>query len=169
MTKINFKEQIELLNKIQENFITNICIDITNLSKKFNCKSPEEFDKDLIHLSDNICREDFIDKLDEVKLSNYFEDVDVIENITENRHITYYVNLIDNIEFLYIKFSHIRDDYYGVYICLMPEYIENEDINFCDKVEKILKDNSISEDIFIILDQKKELNMFIKQLNKLLG
>lgn len=169
MTKVNFKEQIKLLNKIQEKFITNICIDITNLSKKFNCKNHEQFDKDLIHFSDNICREDFIDKLDEVKLSNYFEDVDVIENITENRCITYYVNLINNIEFLYIKFFHKDDDYYGVYICLMPEYIENEDINFCDKVEKILKDNSIPDEIFIILDQKKELNMFIKQLNKLLG
>lgn len=177
MERINHKL---LYNKLIENeqlFLDNFNIDINNLASKFKILSEEDFDMErnsfplglrkynLIDKNINKYWNDFgsnfnlfnphsfasLNNSIDIKFSKYFEDINCILNGTVYEDKIKYFRMETYSKFISFKsplsviFFYLNDDYYLSLLFIKSKWI------------------------YVVLDQKRELNSFTKQLNELLN
>ena len=157
MEKTNYKKLILDINVIKKNFLLQFSKDFEKLISNYNkVEWGEQIKKEICYNKHN----HFIDFLSKfgleyeystksITLSNYFKDVDafVKKEILglEFNISTFYENTI----FLRLSFNYLNDDYY--------------------LINCTVHNSNYRKNYSIKLDQKRELNLFINQVNNLVN
>ena len=185
MEKIDFIEYDNMLKKNQVDFLKCFYSDLINIINKYKIvepndnhikdiipKDPKCYIKDFFNkfslypkvIYSDLSSEYFNDSISSIALSKYYTNINAfIRNGSNfhNKNVNCQLHHIDKVQFLTIYFDYLKDDYYLIDIIL---FNRNSDFNSI-----ILNELGIKNKYQIILDQKSELNSFIKSVKNLLN